>query len=267
VSEGPARGSAIEEEGAGTGVGAAAADPTAPLRAFGAELQAPPPAGALLASVATLAPVPTRVPLRALLGVVAVAGLFPVGLVAAVPLRADLLMLPRAWLVGTGLFWLAGFVVPLALAFLPPRGQVLPDGARAGRAALLAVATLGLLGLLFTVDAPGHTLVPPTTWAGSFGPWRHCIFFGLKLVVPFLVLSAFVLRRVAVVSVAGLGAAIGAAAGALAGLTLLGLCPYGGAVHVGLAHGGGVAIGATLGALWLPAFTSLTYGRTSTHST
>jgi hypothetical protein len=161
-------------------------------------------------------------------------------------------------MVGVGLLWLAGFVVPLALAVLPRRGQVLPDGVRAGRAAFLTCSTLVLVGLLFTVDAPGATILPRTTWAGFAKLWWHCVSFGLKVSIPLLIFSALVLSRVAVISVGRLGAAVGAAGGALAGLTLHGLCPYGGAVHVGLAHGGGVVIGAIIGALWLPALVRVT---------
>jgi hypothetical protein len=148
--------------------------------------------------------------------------------------------------------WLAGLLVPLAAALLPPRGQVLPDGTRAGRAAFLAALTLILMGLLFTVDAPGVTILPRAPWDGFLHLWWHCVSFSLKVSIPALMVGAFVLRRLAVANLTRLGAAIGAAGGALSGLTLHGICPYGGAPHVGLAHGGGVAIGAVLGALWLP---------------
>jgi hypothetical protein len=219
----------------------------------------PPPSPTLVAKVESMGPVRTRAPLRALLVVAAAAGVFPLGAVAVYPWRRDLSALPAAWLVAVAGVWAAGFVVPLWLALVPRSGQVLPDGTRASRAAVLSALTLLLVGLFFTVDAPGFTIVPSSTWEGFFRLWWHCVSFGLKVTVPTVLVGAFALRPVAVASLARLGAAIGAAGGALSGLVLHGLCPYGGAAHVGLAHGGGVAIGALLGALWMP----LLVGKTS----
>jgi Negative regulator of sigma F len=217
-----------------------------------------PPSPALWASIETMKPVRTRVPLRSLLVVVAAACVYPICAIALYPLRRDLPALPSGWLVGVALVWLSGFVVPLAIAVLPPRGQVLPNATRAGRAAFLAATTLVLMGLLMTVDAPGRTILPKTTWAGFFHLWWHCVSFGLKVTVPAVLVGALVFRRLAVANLSRLGAAVGAAGGALAGLTLHGLCPYGGAPHVGLAHGGGVVIGALIGALWLPLLVRVT---------
>ncbi len=214
---------------------------------------APPgPSPALLAAVGRARPVRTRVPIRTLLIVAAAAAVYPVAAIAVYPFRKDLHALPPLWVAAVALVWAAGFVVPLAAALLPRAGQVLPDGRRAGAAALLASLTLVLVGLLFTVDAPGMTILPRTTWAGFLHLWWHCVSFSLKVSVPAVLAGALVFRNLAVANLVRVGAAIGAAAGALSGLTLHGLCPYGGAAHVGLAHGGGVVIGAVLGALWLP---------------
>lgn len=225
-------------------------------------LRPPAPSAALLSAMRAIEPVRTRVPLRTMAVVVAAACVFPLYAFSAFPLRLDLHHLPPIWVAGIAVLWLAGFTVPLALAVLPRRGQVLPDAGRAGRAALVAGGGLILVGLLLTVDAPGTTILPRTRWDGFLHLWWHCISFGLKVSVPLVIVAAFLLRHVAVVSVARLGAAVGAAGGALAGLTLHGLCPYGGAVHVGLAHGGGVVVGAVIGALWLPVLARLASGRT-----
>ena len=211
-----------------------------------------PPSPALWASIERMRPVRTRVPLRTLLVLAAASCVYPICAIALYPLRRDLPALPSGWLVGVALVWLSGFVVPLVVAVLPRRGQVLPDTARAGRATFLAATTLVLMGLLVTVDAPGYTILPRTTWAGFFHLWWHCVSFGLKVSVPTVLVGALLFRPLAVANLSRLGAAVGAAGGALAGLTLHGLCPYGGAPHVGLAHGGGVVIGALIGALWLP---------------
>jgi hypothetical protein len=197
-------------------------------------------------------PVRTRAPLRTLLAVAAAAFVFPLAALAAYPLRADLDALPALWVFSVAVVWLAGFVVPLTYAIVPRRQHVLPDSARAMRTAVLACLTLVLMGLVFTVDAPGLTILPRTTWDGFVQLWWHCISFSLKVSLPTILVASFLLRWVAIAQAWRLGAAIGAAAGALSGLTLHGLCPYGGAAHVGLAHGGGVVVGALLGALWLP---------------
>jgi len=228
------------------------ADDLRSLGIFQATLPPPAPSANLLASMQELRPVRTRIPLRTLLAVAAAACVFPVSAIALYPLRRDLTALPPLWVAGVGLVWFAGFIFPLMAALLPTPGQVLPDGYRAGRTAFLAALTLVLMGLLFTVDAPGVTILPKTTWAGFAHLWWHCVSFSLKVTVPAVGVAAVVLRNVVAAHLSRLGAAVGAAAGALSGLTLHGLCPYGGAPHVGLAHGGGVVIGALIGGLWLP---------------
>jgi hypothetical protein len=211
-----------------------------------------PPSNALLASVNAMRPVRMRVPFRTLLVVAAAAVVFPTVAISIYPLRRDLKALPPLWFAAVALVWLAGFIIPLTAAILPRSGQVLPDGTRARRTAILASLTLVLTGLLFTVDIPGVTILPPMRWAGFGRMWWHCVSFSFKVTIPAVFVAAIALRKLAAAHLARLGAAIGAAAGALSGLTLHGLCPYGGAEHVGLAHGGGVVIGALLGALWLP---------------
>jgi hypothetical protein len=215
--------------------------------------QVPPPISpALLAQLKSTRPVRTRVPLRTLLAVAAASFVFPLSALVAYPLRVDLDALPPLWVLSVAAVWLAGFVVPLTYAIVPRARQVLPDSTRAGRSAVLACLTLVLMGLVFTVDAPGITILPRTTWDGFVHLWWHCISFSLKVSLPTILAASFLLRWVAITHAWRLGAAIGAAAGSLSGLTLHGLCPYGGAVHVGFAHGGGVVIGAVLGAIWLP---------------
>lgn len=218
-------------------------------------LQSPPapaPSGSLLAEVEDMRPVSTHVPWWTLLIVAAASCVYPLVALAVYPLRRDLGALPVPWLIAVALAWLAGFVVPLTLALVPRSGQVLPDGARAGRAALLAALTLVLMGLVATRDAPGVTILPQATWSGFSRAWWGCVSFSIKVSIPAVLVAGLLMRRFAVARLGRLGAAVGAAAGALAGLVLHGLCPVGGALHVGLSHGGGVVIGGLLGALWLP---------------
>jgi hypothetical protein len=209
----------------------------------------PPPGPALLEAVGGMRPVRPRVPLRTLLIVLAVGLVWPV--VAVIHrTRVDLPFLPLAWVVLMALAWAAGVVAPLVAALLPRRGEVLPDGARAGRVAALCASLLVLLGLVATVDAPGKTTIPL-----SFPEaWWHCASFALKIAAPVLIVSAVVLRRLHPVGSWRVAAALGAAGGALGGLTLHFICSYGGGLHVGLAHAGGVVLGAALGALVLSPF-------------
>ncbi|HET6283961.1 MAG TPA: NrsF family protein, partial [Polyangia bacterium] len=179
-----------------------------------------------------------------------------VGLIAPVfvlarGMRPDLAFLPTPWVVLMAVFWAAGALLPLLTAVVPPRGEVLPDTARAGRFALAAAVILLVLGLFTTVSAPGHTVMPTQAFDGA---WQHCIRFGLAVTVPVLLVSLLVMRQSLPVGGVSVAAALGAGAGALAGLTLHFVCPIGDGVHVGLAHAGGVIVGALLGVVTLPRF-------------
>jgi hypothetical protein len=208
---------------------------------------APPPNAALLAAVGDLRPVTPRAPARALLVVLAVGLVWPVAAILY-RTRADLPFLPVAWVVAMALAWTAGVVAPLVAAILPRRGEVLVDGARAARLAAVSASVLVLLGLLATVDAPGKTTIPTS----FLGAWWHCASFGVKVAIPVLIASALALRHHYPVGGWRAAAALGAAGGAFGGLTLHFICGFGGGLHVGLAHAGGVVLAALLGALVLP---------------
>jgi hypothetical protein len=207
--------------------------------------QPPPPGGPLLEAVGSMRPVRTRVPARTLLLLLVVGLVAPVAAVIH-RTRPDLPFLPVAWVVVMALAWVGGVVAPLLAALIPRRGQVLPDGARAGRIAALSTALLVLLGLVATVDAPGRTVIPDFPEG-----WWHCVSFGLKIAAPVLLASAVVLRRLHPVGSWRVSAALGAAGGALGGLTLHFICGYGGGLHVGLAHAGAAVLAAGIGAVVL----------------
>jgi hypothetical protein len=214
-------------------------------------VKAPPPGAELLARVQRIAPVRTRRPGLALSAAVLVSGLYPAYLLHLYPMRKDMGALPGWWVAVAGLAWAAVFVALLARAFLPRRGDVLPDMSAAFRTTV--IGTLGLmgLGLAFTIDAPCCTIVPAARWSDFASAWWHCVSFGLRISLPTLVVGALLLRRLVWVRGVRMGMALGAAGGALAGLTLHLLCPIGGALHVGLAHGGGVVVGAVIGGIFL----------------
>jgi hypothetical protein len=144
--------------------------------------------------------------------------------------------------------FLLGFLLPLSAALRPRRGAVLPEAARAGRAGILTAVALVPLGLLLAQVAPPHT----TLLAGGAANVRaalHCLGTGLLLSLPPFVIAALALRRLVLTGALRAGIALGAAGGALSGLVLHAICPVGGALHAGLAHGGSAAVGAALGAL------------------
>lgn len=205
----------------------------------------PPPSAQLLAVASRPSRVRPRAPLASFLLLLAAAAVIPVATLVRRGPRPDLPALPVAWIVVMAVAWSAAAIVPLALAVLPRRRQVLPNAALAFRAALGFAAAMVVLGLVATVDAPGTTRAPTSFFEG----WRHCAGFGVEVTVPALVVAAFALRRLHPLGERRIAAALGAAFGALAGLTLHFVCAIGGGLHVGLAHGGGVVIGAVLGAL------------------
>lgn len=214
----------------------------------------PPPSTALLASVAKMAPVRARVPALSLLFVTLIACAYPAWALTALPLRPDLGTLPIAWVVGVGTLWLAGFLVPLTLAILPRSGQVVPDGERAARTAFLTALVLIGVGLFLGIEAFTGDRSTALGSAELLTSWRGCATAGLKASLPTIVAGALVLHHVAIVDSWRLGAAVGAAGGSLAGLTLHLGCSNGSPAHVALAHGGGVVVGAILGAICLPLF-------------
>jgi hypothetical protein len=211
------------------------------------ESDLPPLDPALLAEMAALRPVRTRVPARTALILVLGAVVIALATVLRVGLRRDLPALPAGWVIAVAAAWAGGLLVVLLAATLPRRGEVLPDTGRAGRSALLVAAALLLLGLFGTVDAPGVTVVPATTWSAFAARWWHCTRLGLALALPLLLLGGLLSRRIFPVGGARIAAALGAAGGAAAGLALHFVCPVGGGLHVGLAHAGVVSLGAGLG--------------------
>jgi hypothetical protein len=214
--------------------------------------EAPPPDAALLAALAEMKPVRTRSPNLSLAVLGGAAAALATIALAVKGLRADLGALPVGWVTAMALAWVAGLTSVLLAVTLPRRGEVLPDTARAGRTALRVTAGLILLGLVVTVDAPGATTIPEATPAAFAHHWWRCTKLSLLLTAPFLLIGGLVLRRLFPLGGLRAAAALGAAGGAMAGLTLHLHCAVGGGLHVGLAHAGGVALGALLGMLVLP---------------
>lgn len=214
-------------------------------------LEAPPPGPELLRALGDLRPVRTRVPVRALAVLFGVAAVHPLLALARHGTRRDLAHLPIVWVLAMTVVWSLAVALLFARALLPRRGDVLPDASRAARTTVAVSAALIAIGLGATVDATGYTIVPPDTLAGFFGAWHHCVLFELVSALPVFVVAAFALRRLMPTGGGRVSATIAAASAALSGLALLYACPYGGALHVGLAHAGGVVVAALLGSILL----------------
>jgi hypothetical protein len=213
--------------------------------------EAPPPGPELLARVQRIAPVRTRRPGLTLVTAILLSAVAPAYLLHTYPMRRDLGALPGWWVALAAGAWALAVVVLVARAFLPRRGEVLPNMSEAFRAAVITTIGMVGVGLVFTIDAPCCTIVPAGRWSDFSSAWWHCVSFGLRTSLPTLMVGALLLRGLVWVRGARMGAVLGAAGGALAGLTLHLLCPIGGALHVGLAHGGGVLIGAAIGGVVL----------------
>jgi negative regulator of sigma F NrsF-like protein len=211
----------------------------------------PPPLSQLLeAELAQLAPVATRRPVRQLVLLVVVSLIYGAGVLAMLAMRRDMDALPMGWLVGAGLAWLIGFVVPMYLATVPRAGAVMPRWQLAGVSAV--VGSLGFIGLGLTIHPSGASL----GWA-HFGRGYGCLEFGLATALVPIVVGAIFLRGALPVGSRWIAAALGAGGGSLGGLMLHLHCPITDSLHVGLMHGGVVGIAALLAAALVPRATEL----------
>jgi hypothetical protein len=215
---------------------------------------APPPLSPMLeAELAALAPVRTRRPLRQVVLLVALSLVYGAGVLAMLAMRPDAHELPMGWLVGAGLAWLLGFVVPLYLATVPRPGAITPRWKLAG-----IVAIVGSLGFI----ALGLTLHPSGPSSVAFG-WDHlgrgagCLGTGLATALVPVVGGAILLRGALPVGSRWIAAALGAGGGSLGGLVLHLHCRVTDGLHVGLIHGGVVAVSALLAAALVPRATDL----------
>jgi hypothetical protein len=216
---------------------------------------APPPLSQLLeAELAQLTPVSTRRPVRQLALLVAVSLIYGAGVLAMLTLRRDLHELPMGWLVGVGLAWLLGFVVPVYLATVPRTGAVMPRWKLAGASAIIGALGFVALGLALHPTTPSRA--PPLGWE-HFTSGRGCLEFGLATALVPVVVGAIFLRGALPVGSRPIAAALGAGGGSLGGLMLHLHCPVTEGLHIGLMHGGVVVIAALLAAALVPRATDV----------
>ena len=213
-------------------------EPLAPLRDLPAPRPPPLPAD-LDAELARLTPVVPRRPLRQLAVVAAVSLAYAALVVAVVSVRADMPGLPRPWLLAYLGAWLVGFGVPLALALIPARGSMMPRTQLAAAVAAVAAVGFCVLGLLWAERGPDSL-------TGGLRSAPACLSIGLAAALVPVVLGTLVLRGAAPVGSRLTAAALGASAGSLGGFVLHLHCPIADRLHVGVVHGGVVAIAAVL---------------------
>ena len=212
----------------------------------------PPPSAALEAELATLAPVRTRRPVRQLVVLSAVSLVYAGAIFVALSLRRDLHELPIVPSVCVGLTWVVGFIAPLYLATVPRAGQVIPRWQLAGVASLIGAIGFIVLGLLIHPSGP-HSVALEDHVAPGYG----CFEFGLATALVPVVIGAMFLRGALPVGSRWVAAALGAGGGSLGGLMLNLHCSVTDGAHVGLMHGGVVAVSALLAAALLPRVTNL----------
>jgi hypothetical protein len=225
----------------------------AALRELAAMPLVPPPLPAELESaLAELEPVRPRRPRRGFVVLCLVSLLYGGSLLGLVKMRPDLSGLPRAWMVLYGLAWLAGFLAIAWLALVPRPGKVMPGWRHAGIGAVVASIGFVLAGLLLHRHAPGRRIVGESTWSGLVEYGLDCLLMGMVTALVPVVIGALILRGSVPVGSRWAGAGLGAAGGSLGGLFLHLHCQVADALHLGVIHGGVVALGALLGALIIP---------------
>jgi hypothetical protein len=200
--------------------------------------------------VAAAGPVRTRRPGRTLAAVAlaSLAGAAALLLGAWGP-RPDLGDLPRLPLVLHALAGLAAFGAQLALALVPPRGEVLPAAARGAGWAAAVTAVMVVMGLYAGTHAnAGGAAAPP----GGDPFWSRalaCLATGAAVAAVPGIAGALALGRLAALGAWRPLVALGGAAGVLSGLVLHLHCPVSTAAHVGLAHAPVAALPPALAAL------------------
>ena len=214
----------------------------------------PPPIGdALEKELASLAPVATRRPLRQLATLAGLSVIYGAALVAALSMRPDMAELPMYWLLAAGLAWLAGFLIPAYLALVPRTGSMTTRWQWAAVAAVLSSIGFVLLGLWVHPSGPSSLQY---NWE-HFGRGHGCLWLGLGTALVPVTIGAIFLRGALPVGARWTAAGLGAGGGCLGGLVLHLHCPVTDLWHVGLIHGGVVAIAALLSAALVPRATDI----------
>jgi hypothetical protein len=160
-------------------------------------------------------------------------------------MRRDLDGLPIGWVIGVAVTWFAGFGALLWLAIVPRRGAVMPRWRAAGVGAAIASVVFVIGGLLVHEQGPGSMVGGLDEVLRGY----KCLELGLATALVPIILGAIALRGAAPVGSRWVAAGLGAAGGSLGGLVLHLHCHISDAWHVGLIHGGVVALSALIAAV------------------
>jgi hypothetical protein len=152
------------------------------------------------------------------------------------------------WMVGVGLGWLFGFVIPCHLAMIPRAGSVMPRWRLAAIAAVVTSIAFVVLGLAITQSGPSSVHYGTE----HFVRGHTCLEIGLATALGPIVLGTIFLRGALPVGSRWIAAALGAGGGSLGGLVLHLHCHVTDRLHVGLIHGGVVIASALLAAAMVP---------------
>jgi hypothetical protein len=174
--------------------------------------------------------------------------IYGAGVLAVVTTRRDAGELPMGWMVGAGLGWLLGFVIPCHLAMVPRAGSVMPRWRFAAIAAVITAIAFVVLGLAV------HPSGPSSEHYGTerFVHGHFCLEIGLATALVPIVLGTIFLRGALPVGSRWIAAALGAGGGSLGGLVLHLHCHVTDPLHTGLVHGGVVVVAALLAAAMVP---------------
>ncbi len=224
--------------------GSFAADPRGSV---GQPRASPPPwiSAALELELHALMPVTPRRPVRQALIATAVSLAYAAIVLAVVAVRRELDELPRTWLVLYLAAWFTGFAVPLWVSLVPRPGSMMPRWRLGGWLAATTAVGFVVAGFVLARSAPSSLHL-------GLGSAHACLSQGLITAVVPVVLGTLLLRGAAPVGSRATAAALGAAGGSLGGLLLHLHCPIADGLHVGLVHGGVVALAALLAAALVP---------------
>ena len=225
-------------------------EPEPPALAALADVRLRPPrkSAALASEIAASGAVRTRRPGRELALLLVVSLIYAGGVLALLHVRADVEEVPFAWLVAVALAWFFGFAATMTLILVPPRGSMLARWSAARSLAIVISVGFVTLGLLVHPRGPSSVIYGWDKFVRGHG----CLEIGLGVALVPIVIGAVVMRRGHVVRTRWIAFALGAGSGCLGGLLLHFFCRITDGPHVGLIHGGVVAVAGILCALIVP---------------
>ncbi len=208
----------------------------------------PPMAAELELELGSLAPVETRRPMRQLAIVCTVSVLYGGILLALLGMRRDAGELPTPWMIGGGIAWFLGFVIPCYLALVPAPGSMLSRRRYAIAASVVAAVFFVAMGWMIHPQGPSSLQYGAERFV--HGHW--CLELGLATALVPVILGAVFLRGALPVGSRWIAAALGAGSGSLGGLVLHFHCRVTDPMHTGFIHAGVVAVAALVAAALVP---------------